>query len=29
MLRLDSSVTVTPEEDAEPWLQDLIKALTQ
>ena len=29
MLRLDSSVTVTPEEDSEPWLQDFIKALTQ
>ena len=29
MLRLDSSVTVTPEEDAEPWIADLIKALSQ
>lgn len=27
MLRLDSSVTVTPEEDSEPWVADLIKAL--
>ena len=27
MLRLDSSVTVTPEEDSEPWIADLIKAL--
>jgi len=29
MLRLDSSESVTPESDAEPWLADLIKALTQ
>ena len=27
MLRLDSSESVTPESDAEPWLADLIKAL--
>lgn len=29
MLRLDSSESVTPESDAEPWLDDFIKALTQ
>ncbi|KMM85880.1 MioC protein [Pseudomonas taetrolens] len=29
MLRLDSSESVTPESDAEPWLADLIKALSQ
>ncbi len=29
MLRLDSSESGTPESDAEPWLADLIKALTQ
>ena len=28
MLRLDSSVTVTPEEDSEPWFADWIKALS-
>ena len=27
MLRLDSSVTVTPEEDSEPWIAELIKTL--
>lgn len=27
MLRLDASETVTPESDAEPWLQDFVKAL--
>ena len=29
MLRLDSSESVTPESDAEPWLADLIKVLSQ
>ena len=29
MLRLDSSVTVTPEEDSEPWIGELITALQQ
>ena len=29
MLRLDSSVTVTPESDSEPWVEDFIRALTQ
>ena len=27
MLRLDASETVTPDTDAEPWLQDFIAAL--
>ena len=29
MLRLDSSETVTPEADSEPWVEEFIKALTQ
>ncbi|TWR88066.1 flavodoxin [Pseudomonas saxonica] len=29
MLRLDSSVTVTPESDSEPWVEEFIRALTQ
>ena len=29
MLRLDSSVTVTPEEDSEPWIGELVTALQQ
>jgi MioC protein len=27
MLRLDASESVTPETDAEPWLEELVNAL--